>query len=75
MRNSVVELVASRSRLEVLLINVPGEKEMHWVNGQPVSRLYKCESCCFPNPDPAPAFSIMQSLIWMVEAVGRRRMQ
>ena len=41
MRNSIVELVARPRRLEVLLNNLQGEKEMHWVNGHPVSRLYR----------------------------------
>ena len=48
MRNSVVELVARPRRLEVLLNNLQGEKEMHWVNGHPVSRLYRCS----PLPTP-----------------------
>lgn len=41
MRSSVVELLARRGRLEVLLHNRRGEKEMHWINGHPVSRLYR----------------------------------
>ena len=42
MRNTIVEMVARGGRLDVLLNNVHGEKEMHWVNGHPVSRLYRC---------------------------------
>lgn len=42
MRNTIVEMVARAGRLDVLLNNVHGEKEMHWVNGHPVSRLYRC---------------------------------
>ena len=41
MRNTIVEMVARAGRLEVLLNNIHGEKEMHWVNGHPVSRLYR----------------------------------
>ncbi len=41
MRNTIVEMVARAGRLDVLLNNVHGEKEMHWVNGHPVSRLYR----------------------------------
>lgn len=41
MRGSVVELLARRGRLEVLVHNRRGEKEMHWINGNPVSRIYR----------------------------------
>ena len=48
MRNTIVEMVARSGRLEVLLNNIHGEKEMHWVNGHPVSRLYRyaMRTCC-----------------------------
>ena len=61
MRSSVVELLAQRGRLEVLLHNRQGGEEMHWINGQPVSRLYRCQTaakgsaCMGPVPhSPSP---------------------
>lgn len=41
MRNTVVELLATRQRLKILLLNEIGQMETHWVNGRPVSRPYR----------------------------------
>lgn len=47
MRNTVVELLATRQRLEILLHNEIGQMETHWVNGHPVSRPYRCVAAGF----------------------------
>lgn len=41
MRGSVVEVLAWRGRVEFLLTSEPMSCEMHWVNGQAVSRTYR----------------------------------
>ena len=68
MRGSVVELLARRGRLEVLLHNRQGEKEMHWINGHPVSRLYgyspastlTCDAAVLPCLLHSPAMRVLR---------------
>ena len=56
MRGSVVELLAATGRLQVLVHHPRGEKEMHWLNGQPFSRHYRCS--IQENKDSPPSLPL-----------------
>ena len=52
MRGTVLDIVARRGRLEVVLQYPPGATEISWQNGQPVQRPYRgpCQVCARARP-------------------------